>query len=335
MSCGPNALNRIAGAALLIGCLSARADAAAEPPSLPRWDHIVVVVEENKDYEQIIGNKDAPYLNQLAAEGVNLTQMYAEEHPSEGNYFFLFAGDDLGVGFYDEVPIGKFDAPNLGARLIAKGLSFKGYAEGLPEIGADVNRSPAGCGSDCLYGRKHVPWISFSNVPNGGTVDTSSNLRFADFPADYDRLPTVAIVVPDLEHDMHNGAPRDSVPKGDAWLRANLDAYYQWAKAHNSLLVVTFDENADRTGLRGPTDPAVEPDHDPSRQDRQNRIPTILAGAHVKPGFEERQGLTHVNLLRTIEAVYGLPKSGAQAPAAVHAGIGDDRIVADAFAIAR
>ena len=44
------------------------ATAAAEPPNLPHWDHIVVVVEENKDYEQIIGNKDAPYLNQLAAD---------------------------------------------------------------------------------------------------------------------------------------------------------------------------------------------------------------------------------------------------------------------------
>jgi hypothetical protein len=89
---------------------------------------------------------------------------------------------------------------------------------------------PPGCSYPCVYGRKHVPWISFANIPNGTTVETSSNLRFADFPSDYTRLPTVAFVVPDLDHDMHNGAVKDSVPAADAWLRQNLDRYYQWAK---------------------------------------------------------------------------------------------------------
>jgi phosphatidylinositol-3-phosphatase len=63
------------------------------------------------------------------------------------------------------------------------------------------------------------PWISFANIPDGTTVETSSNLRFADFPPEFGRLPTVAFAIPDLEHDMHNGAPQDSVPAGDAWLR--------------------------------------------------------------------------------------------------------------------
>jgi hypothetical protein len=70
---------------------------------------------------------------------------------------------------------------------------------------------------DRLYARKHVPWVSFENVPNGATVDTSSNLRFADFPTDpakFDTLRTVAIVVPNLVNDMHNGEPDQSIPKG-------------------------------------------------------------------------------------------------------------------------
>src|SRR6516225_5959240 len=29
-------------------------------------------------------------------------------------------------------------------------------------------------------------------------------------------------------------------------LRSNLDRYYKWAKTHNSLLIVTFDENDDK-----------------------------------------------------------------------------------------
>jgi hypothetical protein len=73
------------------------------------------------------------------------------------------------------------------------------------------------------------------------------------------------------------------VPAGDSWLQQNLDGYDQWAKSHNSLLIVTFDENDDKGGYRGLTDPSVSPDHDKSRHDLQNRIATIFAGAHVKP----------------------------------------------------
>src|SRR5437899_7281216 len=55
---------------------------------LPVYDHVVIVVEENKDYEQIIGNKKASYINDaLRKQGANLTKCYAEEHNSEGHYF--------------------------------------------------------------------------------------------------------------------------------------------------------------------------------------------------------------------------------------------------------
>jgi phosphatidylinositol-3-phosphatase len=310
---------------------AAAADLARWPASLPKYDHIVIVVEENRDYDQIIGNPVAPYLNKLAADGANLRHMFGEEHFSQGNYFWLFSGSNQNVGFVDKVPRTKFTTSNLGQQLIAKGLSFKGYSQSLPAIGSDIDAAPANCRYgryDCLYGRKHVPWISFANVPNGTTVETSSNLRFADFPSDYSKLPTVAFVIPDMEHDMHNGSSKDSIPAADLWLQQNLDGYYRWAKSHNSLLIVTFDENEDKTEITGLTDPAVNPDHDRSLYDRQNRIATIFAGAFVRPNYAEPSGVTHVNILRTIEAMYGLPKSGAQQPNALRAGISDDATVA-------
>jgi len=316
------------GAAVLLCCASA---AAADAPPLPHYDHIVIVVEENKDYEQIIGNQAAPYLNKLATEGANFIRMFGEEHNSEGNYFWLFSGSNQNVGFRDEVPRVKFTTSNLGEQLIKKGLSFKGYSQSLPAIGSEVDVTPPNCRYPCIYGRKHVPWISFANVLNGTTVDSSSNLRFQDFPADYGALPTVAFVIPDMEHDMHNGAPKDSISAGGLWLVQNIDRYYQWAKTHNSLLIVTFDENDDKTKYKGLTDPAVSPDHDQSRRDKQNRIVTIFAGAYIKPNYAEIAGMTHVNILRTIEAMHGLPKSGAQQPNAVRAGISDDAIASDAF----
>src|SRR5262249_10852223 len=98
--------------------------------SLPRYDHVLIVMEENKDYDQIIGNPAAPYINStLAKEGANFTQMYGEEHNSQGNYFWLFSGSNQTVGFNDVISAERFSTPNLGTSLIAKGLSFKGYSE--------------------------------------------------------------------------------------------------------------------------------------------------------------------------------------------------------------
>lgn len=324
------------------------------PSGLPVYDHIVIVVEENKDYDEIIGNPNAPYINDvLKAEGANFTKMYGEEHFSQGNYFWLFSGNNHNIGFTDQPPpAGSIKASNLGQQLIDKGLSFKGYAESLPAIGSTVD-------SDGVYARKHVPWISFANVPDGSTVETSSNLRFADFPdpSNYDTLPTVAFVIPNLDHDMHNCYPPNCtssdpdenlqccIQKGDTWLKENLDSYYQWAKDHNSLLILTFDENNDKRGYLGLTNPLVDPqssqacagdDQDPELKelciDLQNLAVTIFVGAHIKPGdYPEGLGITHVNVLRTIEAMYGLPKSGAQQPNAAGGGISDDYLITDVF----
>src|SRR6266436_7916766 len=172
---------RICALALLTFGLRDVAVGADWPSTLPVYDHIVIVVEENKDFEQIFGDRsDAPYLKTLAAEGASIGRMFGEEHFSQGNYFWLFSGSNQNVGFFDRVPSAAnhpdypFKASSLGEQLIAKGLSFKGYAESLPSIGSTVDFDPPNCrGDQCIYARKHVPWISFANVPNGTTIETS------------------------------------------------------------------------------------------------------------------------------------------------------------------
>ena len=115
------------------------ADRPSWPATLPVYDHIVIVVEENKDFEQILGRtSDAPYFRKLAAEGATFERMFAEEHFSEGNYFWLFSGSNQNVGFLDQVPSKAnhpdypFKASNLGEQLIKKGLSFKDIRRAYP-----------------------------------------------------------------------------------------------------------------------------------------------------------------------------------------------------------
>jgi hypothetical protein len=181
------------------------------------------------------------------------------------------------------MPLHTLSAPNLAEQLIRNNLSFTGYSENLPAVGSDVPVFPAKP-ERALYVRKHVPWVSFSNIP------ASTNVPFSAFPKDpekFGELPTVAIVIPNLVDDMHDGQPAESVPLGDRWLKDNLDAYYQWAKSHNSLLIVTFDENDDKAGYAGLTNPGVSTESGPDqefRRDDQNRIPTVLACANIKAG---------------------------------------------------
>ena len=96
-------------------------------------------------------------------------------------------------------------------------------------------------------------------------------------------------------------------------------------------VVIVVEENDDKRHYQGLTNPFVAPT-DEFRLDLQNRIVTIFAGAHIKPGeYGEGKGITHVNVLRTLEAMYGLPRSGAQQPNAAGGGISDIFVIADVF----
>jgi acid phosphatase len=255
--------------------------AAAGTTGLAPPAHTLVVVMENHAYNQVIGNGDAPYINALARQGALLTASYAVSHPSEPNYLALFSGSTQGVS--DDSCPHRFTTPNLGSELIAAHLSFAGYSEGLPAAGSYT------C-STGNYARKHVPWINFANVP------ASDSKPFSSFPAgQYGRLPTVSFVIPDLCHDMHDC----SVSVGDTWLRSHIGGYATWARTHDSLLIVTWDEDDSGAG---------------------NHIATIFAGQMVRRGSYP-QHVTHYSVLRTLEQLYHLRPDAHAASTATISGV--------------
>ncbi len=249
--------------------IDSQADLSA---TLPLPTHIVIVVEENHGYSQIIGSSQAPYINTLASEGASFTNSHAITHPSEPNYLALFSGSTQGIT--DDSCPHTFSAANLGSELIAAKKTFLGYSEGLPSTGSTVCTSGE-------YARKHAPWTDFSNVPSTDSVP------FSSFPTNYANLPTISFVVPDLLDDMHDG----TIQQGDSWLQTHLQGYVTWAKTHNSLLIVTFDEDQGTSS---------------------NQIATIFVGPMVKTG-KYSENINHYNVLRTLEAIYGLAYTGKAA----------------------
>ncbi|MFD4530932.1 alkaline phosphatase family protein [Kitasatospora sp. NPDC058397] len=261
------ALGSVAALLAASAGLWAATAATAQAAALPAPDHIVVVVMENHAYNQVVGSSSAPYLNSLATGGANLTQSFGITHPSQPNYYALFSGSTQGVTDDSCVSVGALQGPNLASEVTAAGRTWASYNETLPAQGSTT------CSSG-KYAQKHNPWFGFGNVP------LNSARTFAQFPTDYTTLPNVSFVVPNLCSDMHDC----SVGTGDTWIKNNLGAYATWAKSHNSLLVVTFDEDNRLAG---------------------NRIPTVFYGAHVTPGSTSAATYNHYNVLRTLEDLAG------------------------------
>jgi len=273
---------------LLIVC-----SASAAPP---RYDHVVIVVEENRTPGQIIGDlANAPYITSLATGGVSMASMFAIEHPSQPNYLQLFSGSNQGV-LDDDLPPNfsttptatyPFVAPNLAAELIAAGFTFAGFSEQIEAAGATdwADYDPhSATHPGVSYRRKHNPWANWvakvSPTPVNQLASTV-NRAFTQFPSDFTQLPTVSFVIPNQQHDMHDGSRR----MGDDWLRDNLSAYAAWAKTNNSLLIITWDEDD---------------------YNEDNQIPTVFHGANLRNGSIADGTWTLHNLLRTLEDMYGV-----------------------------
>ncbi|HEY5204599.1 MAG TPA: alkaline phosphatase family protein, partial [Roseiarcus sp.] len=240
-------------------------------------DHIVLVSLENENFSDIVGNiADAPFLNQLISDGMLFTNYNGLTHPSQANYIALFSGSTQGVTGNGAIPQFPASVPTLDSALAVKGLTFGGYAE-----------------TDSTIERQ--PWDHFAN----SIADSHSMSAFPQTAAGFANLPTVSFITP---NDQDNMTPTSDsgggIPKGDAWVQANLSAYAAWAQANNSLLIITFDENN--------TNPAVTyPDH----------IVTIVVGAGVPAGVTNSSQADTYSLLNTIQSLYGLTPVGVSAGA--------------------
>jgi hypothetical protein len=246
--------------------------------TLPLPDHIVICIMENKGYPQVIDTPaHSPYIAALANDPMSalFTQSYAIAYPSQPNYINLFSGANQGVT-NNNVPSAHFTTPNLARSLLNAGKTFVTYAEDLPFTGCDTIRSGS-------YERKHNPVTNWMGVDTNQVPDTC-NQPFSNFPSDYNLLPTVSFIIPNMIHDMHN-APIDT---GDAWLAANMDAYVQWAKTNNSLFILTFDED---------------------NHSYNNHITTIFSGPMVVGGQYPKY-MNHHSVLRTIEDMYNISHAG-------------------------
>ena len=276
----------LAGAFLCLWGLPAVAQAPCKgtPASVPQVLHVFVVVEENQSYDDVIGNPDMPFLNQLAAHGALARQYYANSHPSINNYFYLTSGHKGTSlpGFSADVFSGTVSGENIASLLTKHGKTWKSYAEDLPFSGYVGDNQG-------LYAKRHNPFAYYRSVL-GDPKERQQIVPFQQFTGDWKagRLPSYSFLIPNLFNDAHTN-PRthkgaackdpESLRQADHWLEQNLKPVVETESFRkDSLLVVVFDEACDQ-GSKADS-------HFSSTQSHGGggHIPVIVVGAGVPAG---------------------------------------------------
>ena len=222
--------------AAVMGCsLSSPSSPRPGPPpstsgSVPQFGHVVVVLEENHSYSEVIGNSAMPYLNSLASQYGLATQYFANAHPSIGNYFMLTTGQ---LVTSDDAFAGTVGADDIVRQLIAAGKTWKSYAESIPSTGYTG-------GDSYPYAKRHNPFAYLTDVASSST-EVNNLVSLSQFNLDLanDQLPNFSYLVPNLLDDAHDGP----LQLADAWLQQNIAPLIASpAFQKDGLLIIVFDE---------------------------------------------------------------------------------------------
>ena len=268
------------------------------PPAgsvLPAIKTVFVIVLENHNWSAIKGNASAPYLNgTLLAQGAHAEQYFNPPglHPSEPNYIWLEAGDNLGITT-DVDPSASHSLPGSNDHLVAQleraGKSWRSYQEGITAGTCPIT-------SAGFYAAKHDPMVFFQDVsgspPSASNAKCAANIRplselagdlTADTEADYN------FIVPNLCNDSHgaSGCPANLVQTADTWLATFVPKILaSEGYKDDGAILITWDESE-------------KGDHP---------IGMIALSPFASPGHTSNVHFTHSSTLRTVEEIFGLTK---------------------------
>jgi len=250
---------------------------------VPNFRHVFVIVMENKESTEVLGNPQAPYFNSLAHQYGIATNAFGVMHPSLPNYMAMTGGDT----FFTSDCVGCVTpAANLADRIEASGRTWTAYLEDMPSTCLATDSG--------LYVARHNPFVHYSNIVNDSARCNRSVVPFTRFSGDLagSALADYVFIAPNLCNDMHDC----SVAVGDAWLSTVVPQILQSAAFTDSVLFITFDEGSSSINGGG-------------------HIPMIIASRWTSSAFQSVTPVNHYSLLRTIEDAWGLAPLGQSASA--------------------
>lgn len=290
--------------AILSFVLVSRLGAAHASGTVPHYDHIFVIVEENHNFNTIIGNTDAPTINQLAQTFGLASNYSGVGDPSAPNYVALIGGSTFGIADDNPYYTHTVTSSSLVDQLEGANLTWKGYFQSMPYAGYMSTCFPVRCNgvpdADTLYSSKHNGFPYFSHIQQS-LQEQQKMVPATQLTQDLasGQAPNFALIVPDQCHDMHGAPPLcvDSGPNNSATDQALVsqgDSYAGtlvnqitgsslWSQGEDAI-VVTFDEG----------------------NKLSDNIATVVITNHGPRGLKDNTSFNHFSLLLSIEQAFGL-----------------------------
>lgn len=328
----------LAAASAAVAALAPFTHAAAATGSsegVPHVDHVVILVLENESFGTTWSpSSPAHYLNGLVAQGAFVPNYYGTGHVSLDNYVAMTSGlagpqvantytDCLGINLWacvQEVSTASSLSGSVADQVESAGLSWKQYADGTTQPCVHADYSPTAAGQDPFqgdgnaantagagpdYADRHVPFLYYSNII-GSSTRCDAHLRpFTELSHDLasNALPSYSFITPDTCHDGHDNPCSGGQPGGltgaDLFLAANLPQLIAYLRAHDGVLLVTFDEGS-------PSDPAGCCTGGPGGATGfGGQVGMVVLGAPVAHTTSQAK-YDHASLLRTTEDMLGI-----------------------------
>lgn len=267
--------------------------------NVPRSSHVWVVTEENHSYEEVVGNTQMPYYNQLIQKYGLATQFYSDQHSSLPALMWYVAGAEVEPN--NDTVSCEHSEDNVVRELLKQGYNWKSYQVNMPYAGYQGLQYQANSSAGWYY-RRHNPLIDFTDVCPGTGQDTKS-VPYTQMATDFAQGDVVnyAYITPDGNDDGHDG----TLPEADQWLQDNLPAILarpEFSPGGDGILFIVWDESEltdDRcsatvtTGCGG-------------------RTAALVIGPQVKAGYQSTVLYHNESVLKTVCAAMGLsPCPGA------------------------
>jgi hypothetical protein len=256
--------------------------------------NVFVIVMENHDWDSIKGNPSAPYINgTLLKIGAHAERYTSPQniHPSEPNYVWMEAGDELNISDDDDPDLNyRTTKTHLTRQMELANVSWRSWQESI---------APGVCPlvSSGLYGAKHNPFVFFEDVTEGRNPQSAHCIEHirpyeelaGNLSAGFGTVAQYNFITPNMCNDMHDSggcATPDSVANGDAWLAQEVPKILaSQAYRDGGALFITWDESEGGTGTP---------------------IGLIAISPFAKPGYSNAIPYTHSSLLRTVQDVFAL-----------------------------
>ncbi|MGH3155159.1 MAG: alkaline phosphatase family protein, partial [Streptosporangiaceae bacterium] len=274
----------------------------------PTYKHVIVIMDENESYSDIIGSSQAPYINSLASECGLASNYHNITHDSLPNYLGITSGLTYKTLLpYDEDCLPSASCEVKGNNIFHQASSWKEYAESMPSA---CDKSDSG-----NYAPKHNPSVYYTDLSTCKTDDvplgTASNSPLVKQFRSESTAPAYSYLTGNLCDDMHGttGCESGLIKAGDTWLSTwiPLITSSKVYQSGDTVIFLVWDEGAGGT--------TGEKCYN-NTTDQSCRVPAIVIAPSVKAGTVVSTQLDHYSLLKTSEQLLGLPQIGQAKSAA-------------------